>query len=510
MRRMLCLILVCLAASVQARNGIPRWDALPAIDVLHLQGRYTGQRVCPMCRHGYDAGLLVFLPSSITESDADRIARSLRTAAAEIEDDRFRSFLILTGETPSDAVLSALRSVDTELFVAHLPFRDLPDASRDFQYPLDGRAYGYVFAQRRLLWAFAPNASDRSRTEELTTHSRYAMTLLRSTYAHVAASDDPDTPKGRLWTAPAQLSSAIEFAKAPGAAETRVCFVDQGDSMQADALVALSHDSPPSPERTRWARTDAAGCLALHGIPEARQIRAEVFASLEPATMTRFDTSELQSDRPLMLRVQSIENPGVTGSEPIVGLPCEGCEAVFQDLPTRLDASARLALDTEPGEPLLLSGTLRTRDGQPQPGIIVYAYQTDGTGNYPADPRLSGAAARHGRLRGWARTDASGRYAFHTIRPGGYPGENLPQHIHLHIIEPGRCTYYVGDVLFADDPRLTFASRAKQDKARGGSGIVQAKRDARAGWKATRDVALGLNVPGYDGCSDAAVHAEAN
>jgi protocatechuate 3,4-dioxygenase beta subunit len=136
-----------------------------------------------------------------------------------------------------------------------------------------------------------------------------------------------------------------------------------------------------------------------------------------------------------------------------------------------------------------------------QPGIVLYAYQTDARGIYPAAARLRGAAARHGRLRGWTRSDAMGRYAFDTIRPGAYPDGGEPQHIHLHVIEPRRCTYYIGDVLFADDPLLDAERRADAVDARGGSGIVAPYGDATRGWQATRDITLGLNVPGYDGCS---------
>lgn len=76
----------------------------------------------------------------------------------------------------------------------------------------------------------------------------------------------------------------------------------------------------------------------------------------------------------------------------------------------------------------------------------------------------------------------------------------MPQHVHLHVIEPGRCTYYLGDVLFADDPRLTPELRARERDAHGGSGIVQPRRDG-AGWRAQRDVVLGLNVPDYERCT---------
>jgi len=103
-------------------------------------------------------------------------------------------------------------------------------------------------------------------------------------------------------------------------------------------------------------------------------------------------------------------------------------------------------------------------------------------------------------LRGWVQTDSAGRYSFNTIRPGAYPGEDIPQHIHLHIIEPGRCTYTVGDVLFVDDPRLTVALRLKEKNAYGGSGIVKAEGNKNAGWRVIRNITLGLNVPGYMAC----------
>ena len=85
-------------------------------------------------------------------------------------------------------------------------------------------------------------------------------------------------------------------------------------------------------------------------------------------------------------------------------------------------------------------------------------------------------------------------------RGGGYPTSDEPRHIHLHLIEPGRCTYYLGDVLFDDDPRLTAARRAWQRLAYGGSGIARPQGDARTGWRVQRDIVLGLNVPGYARC----------
>lgn len=188
------------------------------------------------------------------------------------------------------------------------------------------------------------------------------------------------------------------------------------------------------------------------------------------------------------------------GREPIVGLPCDGCEAVFQGMPARPASETRLVPATEPGERLLLSGTVTDAKGTPQPGIVIYAYQTNHRGRYPRANNLSGAAKRHGRLRGWARTDAAGRYTFRTIRPGNYPIFMEPQHIHMMVLEPGRCAYFLGDVLFADDRHLDQERRLKQQNARGGNGIVHPRGSAARGWTATRNIQLGLNVIGYKAC----------
>lgn len=184
----------------------------------------------------------------------------------------------------------------------------------------------------------------------------------------------------------------------------------------------------------------------------------------------------------------------VTGKEVVVGQPCEGCEHVFAGLPASISTTARLAPSSQPGEALRVSGTVKNAAGVPQPNVVVYAYQTDRGGIYPR------AATRHGALRGWARTDTRGRYVFTTIRPGAYPGADIPQHIHMHVIEPGRCTYYIGDILFTDDPFLTPPHRLQQRNARGGSGIARPVGSRQSGWTVTRDITLGLNVPGYAGC----------
>jgi protocatechuate 3,4-dioxygenase beta subunit len=181
--------------------------------------------------------------------------------------------------------------------------------------------------------------------------------------------------------------------------------------------------------------------------------------------------------------------------ETVIGLPCEGCEAVFDGIPDALSSQTRIAPANEPGQPLRIEGTVLDAQGRPAPGVIVYAYHTDARGIYPANERAATVyGRRHGRLRGWVKTDAQGRYRFDTIRPASYPNSDIPQHVHMHVIEVGCCTYWIEDVLFDDDPFLTTERR--ESSGPGGNGVGALRRDG-AGWVVVRDIVLGQGVPRY-------------
>jgi len=190
--------------------------------------------------------------------------------------------------------------------------------------------------------------------------------------------------------------------------------------------------------------------------------------------------------------------PAGRAREPIIGGPCEGCEGVFEGLPATLPPVTRLAQAGEPGRPMTIDGVVRDRAGTPVAGVIVYAYHTDARGIYrPVEDAPGASARRHGQLRGWAVTDSVGRYQFVTIRPGHYPERNAPQHVHMHVIEPGCCTYYIGSIVFRDDPLLTGVAREKARADRGGSGLATPTRGADGVWHVRRDIRLGVGVPGY-------------
>jgi hypothetical protein len=187
--------------------------------------------------------------------------------------------------------------------------------------------------------------------------------------------------------------------------------------------------------------------------------------------------------------------------ERVVGLPCEGCEAVFVGMPETVASTSRIAPPGEPGEPMRIEGTVVDRSGTPVDGVIVYAYHTDARGIYPRTDGLRGTPAyRHGRLRGWARSDENGRYAFETIRPASYPDAETPAHVHMHVIEPDRCTYYLDSIRFTDDPRLDPRDADAADQPRGGSGLVEPGRDSTGRWTIERDIILGHGVPDYERC----------
>jgi protocatechuate 3,4-dioxygenase beta subunit len=188
--------------------------------------------------------------------------------------------------------------------------------------------------------------------------------------------------------------------------------------------------------------------------------------------------------------------------EVLVGGPCQGCEAVFEGRPDKLASRARIAPAGEPGEPLVIEGVVTDAAKRPVAGVIVYAYQTDAKGEYPStEAHRRTAKHRHGMLRGFAQTDAQGRYAFETIRPASYPVPDAPpQHVHLHVIEPGRCHYTIDDLMFTDDPRLTPDLRARMDRGRGGSGVATPVKARSGTWTARRDIVLGEKIADHDRC----------
>ena len=169
---------------------------------------------------------------------------------------------------------------------------------------------------------------------------------------------------------------------------------------------------------------------------------------------------------------------------------CEGCEAIYEHAFDNLSWQTTIPPDGEPGELLVIRGTVYQTDGTtPAPDVIVYAYHTNAEGVYPTRGDEEGWARRHGYLRGWTKTNAEGQYQFRTIKPGLYPSRKTPAHIHMTIKEPDHREYWIDEILFADDPHLTTEIR-RDAQNRGGSGIIQLSGNAEGVWQGTRDIVL--------------------
>jgi protocatechuate 3,4-dioxygenase beta subunit len=178
------------------------------------------------------------------------------------------------------------------------------------------------------------------------------------------------------------------------------------------------------------------------------------------------------------------------------GGPCEGCEAIFEYGNQKLSSRDTLP-DFEKNEPKIkLMGIVFEKDGRtPASNVILYIYQTDRDGIYPAKGNETGWGKRHGYIRGWVQTGETGKYEFLTFRPSAYPGGTEPEHIHITVKESNKNEYSIDEFVFDDDPALTQKERSELEN-RGGSGI--AKPIFKDGILTVhRDIILGLNIPNY-------------
>ncbi|KMY86455.1 Catechol 1,2-dioxygenase [Candidatus Paraburkholderia calva] len=135
---------------------------------------------------------------------------------------------------------------------------------------------------------------------------------------------------------------------------------------------------------------------------------------------------------------------------------------------------ARIDDGTDPGQPLVMRGTVFAEDGAPLSNALVEVWHANHLGSYLHFDKSQPAF----NLRGSIRTDAEGRYSFRSVVPVGYsvpPGgmaEKLldqlghhghrPAHIHFFVSAPGhrKLTTQInidGDPYLWDD--FAFATR---------------------------------------------------
>jgi len=115
-----------------------------------------------------------------------------------------------------------------------------------------------------------------------------------------------------------------------------------------------------------------------------------------------------------------------------------------------------VAAEDEPGQRLTLEGeVVHAGTGEPVPGASVSLFHTDQQGYYSA----GGQDRSRPKLSGAMRTNPDGRFRFHSIRPGHYPGADIPAHIHVKVEAEGYNARSF-EIVFDDDPKVGQSIKA--------------------------------------------------
>ena len=150
-------------------------------------------------------------------------------------------------------------------------------------------------------------------------------------------------------------------------------------------------------------------------------------------------------------------------------------------------AKAVIVSATEPGEAMIISGTIYAPDGKtPLEGMNLFVYQTDATGIYSTSG--NGGDNRNTRIHGLVRTGADGRYEFRTIKPAPYPGGGNPAHIHAFISGPGYPEYWIDEYHFAGDPYISEELQKKYSAGGTFASLLTLKKGADGVLRGVRDI----------------------
>lgn len=149
-----------------------------------------------------------------------------------------------------------------------------------------------------------------------------------------------------------------------------------------------------------------------------------------------------------------------------------------------LTGRVELAPAGEPGEPMIVSGTVFAPDGRrAMAGLTVYAYHTDARGLYARDGGMMP------RLRGWMVTDRAGRYEVRSIRPAPYPNRSIPAHVHFNAWGAGTPRQGFEQLEFEGDPLVTD-ERMAQSRRLARFGMVRRMERRDGVWRCTFDMRL--------------------
>jgi len=155
----------------------------------------------------------------------------------------------------------------------------------------------------------------------------------------------------------------------------------------------------------------------------------------------------------------------------------------------KISASIKMVADSEPGETMIISGTVYLPDGKtPAKKAILSVWHTDAKGYYIEGG--GGAGEEHPRIHGRMMTGVDGKYEFRTIRPAPYPSNSTPAHVHGHISAPGFPEYAI-IYYFEGDNLITALNRRELNSHHGGTpSIIQLTKDSNGVWMGHRDLIL--------------------
>lgn len=175
--------------------------------------------------------------------------------------------------------------------------------------------------------------------------------------------------------------------------------------------------------------------------------------SLQPAAYwPPYKTSVARSPRFALISIEGTETD-LTG--PTFGHgDIDPCDA---DLLTNY---AREPGMTAIGERIILHGRVLDENARPVPNALIEIWQANAGGRYRhvrdgytavLDPNFGGC--------GRTITDAEGRYAFRSIKPGAYPWPNRrnewrPAHIHMSVFGRAFCQRLITQLYFEGDPLI--------------------------------------------------------
>ena len=116
------------------------------------------------------------------------------------------------------------------------------------------------------------------------------------------------------------------------------------------------------------------------------------------------------------------------------------------------------------GERTIIHGRVLDENGRAVPDTLVEVWQANASGRYrhPNDGYIGALDPNFGGC-GRTVTDAEGRYAFRTVKPGAYPFRNFvnswrPAHVHFSVFGSGFVQRLVTQMYFEGDPLIPHDS----------------------------------------------------